>query len=125
VVPRHITDFRHWNRDETDVIMTKIRGKWAGAGRPGLTGGLAEPDGAVLAQRAGAGLGDPAGLDGVGERAWRRASAGHHLGEGGQLGAERAAQPVHEEGVRLPVRERDIRLGRPAGAGQSMPPRTC
>jgi hypothetical protein len=24
---RHITDFRHGNRDETDVIMTKIREK--------------------------------------------------------------------------------------------------
>jgi len=21
----HITDFRHWNRDETDVIMAQIR----------------------------------------------------------------------------------------------------
>jgi hypothetical protein len=36
----HITDFRRLNRDETDVIMTKIREKWpwpvaAGAGRPG------------------------------------------------------------------------------------------
>jgi hypothetical protein len=35
----HITDFRRLNRDETDVIMTKIREKWpwpvaAGAGRP-------------------------------------------------------------------------------------------
>jgi hypothetical protein len=28
---RLITDFRHWNRDETDVIMTKIDDKW---GRP-------------------------------------------------------------------------------------------
>jgi len=30
VAPRHITDLRHGNQGETDMIMTKIREQWDG-----------------------------------------------------------------------------------------------
>jgi hypothetical protein len=37
--PALITDFRHRNRDETDVIMAKIREMTAAGGRAGPLGG--------------------------------------------------------------------------------------
>jgi hypothetical protein len=39
---RHITDFRHENRDETGVIMTKFREK-SGAGTAATLRGAANP----------------------------------------------------------------------------------
>jgi hypothetical protein len=64
----------------------------------------------VLGERQGAGLGDPARLDGVGHRARRGAPAGHDLGERGEFGAVGVGEAVHEEVVRRPRGEGGARL---------------
>src|ERR1700744_3692623 len=64
-------------------------------------------DRTVLAQRQCAGLGYPAGFDGVGDRAGGGTAARDYLSKSRQLGAEPLGQPVHEERERLAVRERD------------------
>ena len=63
---------------------------------------LVHVDRAVLTQRQRGGLGDPAGLDGVGYGARGWPAAADDLGERGEFGAEGSGEAVHEEPVRGP-----------------------
>ena len=74
---------------------------------------LIHADGTMLVKGQVGGLGDPANLHRVGDRTWRRAPPGDHLGERLKLGAEGVGKPVHEEIVRRSTRKGDSRLRRP------------
>ena len=77
---------------------------------------LVHADGTMLVKGQVGGLGDPADLDRVGDRTWRRARPGDHLGERRKLGAEGVGKSVHEEVVRCATRKGDPWFGRTGSA---------
>jgi hypothetical protein len=74
---------------------------------------LVHADGTMLVKGQVGRLGDPANLDRVGDRTWRRARPGDHLGERLELGAEGVGKSVHEEIVRCATRKGDPWFGGP------------